>query len=178
VLTSAGLAAMTVGAVIYVNEMYPAAVRGKFQAYAIVICGTPATNLIASAVVPLNDWSWRLVCLWGSLGILLVLFSKRLEESPRRHESRGDHAEADRILREIEESVAAEKGPLAEPLPAVPETPVTRAPLRLLLHKKYLYPTLLLTVLWVTQTIGFFGFSSRAPTLLAKEGFSVEKSVF
>jgi putative MFS transporter len=48
----------------------------------------------------------------------------------------------------------------------------------MLLQRKYLYPTLLLTVLWVTQTIGFFGFSSWAPTLLAKEGFSVEKSVF
>jgi putative MFS transporter len=55
---------------------------------------------------------------------------------------------------------------------------VAKAPLRLLLNKKYLYPTLLLTVLWVTQTIGFFGYSSWAPTLLAKEGFSVEKSVF
>jgi MFS transporter, putative metabolite:H+ symporter len=39
-------------------------------------------------------------------------------------------------------------------------------------------PTILLTVLWVTQTIGFFGFSSWAPTLLAKEGLSVEKSIF
>jgi putative MFS transporter len=56
ILTSAGLAAMTVVAVIYVNEIFPAAVRGKYQAYAIVIgiCGTPVTNLIASVVVPLN----------------------------------------------------------------------------------------------------------------------------
>ncbi|WP_030869207.1 MFS transporter [Streptomyces sp. NRRL S-37] len=180
VLTSAGLAAMTVVAVIYVNEMYPAAVRGKFQAYAIVIgiCGTPATNLVASAVVPLNDWSWRLVYLWGSLGILLVFFTRRLKESPRWYESRGEHARADEVLREIEASVAAEKGPLPEPAPPVEETPSTRTPVRLLLRKKYLFPTLLLTVLWVTQTIGFFGFSSWAPTLLAKEGFSVEKSVF
>ena len=68
VLTSAGLAAMTVVAVIYVNEIFPAAVRGKYQAYAIVIgiCGTPATNLLASVVVPLSDWSWRLVYLWGA----------------------------------------------------------------------------------------------------------------
>jgi MFS transporter, putative metabolite:H+ symporter len=59
VLTSAGLSAMTVVAVIYVNEIFPAAVRGKYQAYAIVIgiCGTPVTNLIASQVVPLTDWS-------------------------------------------------------------------------------------------------------------------------
>ncbi|MEV0208392.1 MFS transporter [Streptomyces sp. NPDC050788] len=180
VLTSAGLAAMTVVAVIYVNELYPAAVRGKFQAYAIVIgiCGTPATNLVASAIVPLNDWSWRLIYLWGALGILLVLFTRRLKESPRWYESRGDHAKADEVLREIEASVAAEKGPLPEPAPPVDEAPQTRAPLKLLLQKKYLIPTLLLTVVWVTQTIGFFGYSSWAPTLLAKEGFSVQKSVF
>jgi putative MFS transporter len=180
ILTSAGLSAMTVVAVIYVSELYPAATRGKYQAYAIVIgiCGTPVTNLIASAVVPLSDWSWRLVYLWGALGVLLVLFTRHLKESPRWLESRGDHAKADEVLREIEASVSAEKGPLPEPLPPVEEAPVTKAPLRLLLRKKYLMPTLLLTVVWVTQTIGFFGYSSWAPTLLAKEGFSVEKSVF
>ncbi|MFI1410758.1 MFS transporter [Streptomyces sp. NPDC020707] len=180
VLTSAGLSAMTVVGVVYVNEMYPSAIRGKYQAYAIAIgiCGTPVTNLIASAVVPLNDWSWRLVYLWGSLGVLLVLFSGRLKESPRWLESRGEHAAADAVLREIETAVAAEKGPLPEPAPPVAETPSTKAPLRLLLQKKYLLPTLLLSVLWMTQTIGFFGYSSWAPTLLAKEGFSVEKSVF
>jgi putative MFS transporter len=48
----------------------------------------------------------------------------------------------------------------------------------MLLEKKYLAPTLLLCVLWVTQTIGFFGYSSWAPTLLAKEGFSVQSSIF
>ncbi|MEV6638953.1 MFS transporter [Amycolatopsis sp. NPDC051371] len=180
VLTSAGLSAMTVVAVIYVSELYPAASRGKYQAYAIVIgiCGTPVTNLIASAVVPINSWSWRLVYLWGALGVLLVFFTRQLKESPRWYESRGEHAKADAVLREIEERVAAEKGPLPEPAPPIEEATVAKAPLRLLLQKKYLMPTLLLTVLWVTQTVGFFGYSSWAPTLLAKEGFSVEKSVF
>lgn len=180
ILTSAGLSAMTVVAVIYVAEMFPSAVRGKYQAYAIVIgiCGTPATNLIASLVVPVNDWSWRLVYLWGALGVLLVLFTRHLKESPRWFESRGEHDRAEQVLREIETLVAAEKGPLAEPAPPVEETASTRAPLRLLLQKKYLLPTLLLTVLWVTQTIGFFGYSSWAPTLLSKEGFSVQSSVF
>jgi putative MFS transporter len=182
VLTSAGLSAMTVVAVIYLSEMYPAAVRGKYQAYAIVIgiCGTPVTNLLASAIVPLSDWSWRLVYVWGSLGILALLMLRRLTESPRWYESRDDYARADAALREIERQVAAEHGPLPEPAaPAPVEQPhVTRAPLRLLLQKRYLGPTLLLTVLWVTQTIGFFGYSSWAPTLLAKEGFSVESSIF
>lgn len=180
VLTSAGLSAMTVVAVIYVNEIYPAAVRGKYQAYAIVIgiCGTPATNLIASAVVPMTDWSWRLVYLWGSLGILFILFTRHLKESPRWYESKGEYGKADAALSEIEAQVTAEKGPLAAPAAPVMAVKQTKAPIRLLLQKKYLGPTILLTILWVTQTIGFFGYSSWAPTLLAKEGFSVENSIF
>jgi putative MFS transporter len=182
VLTSAGLSAMTVVGVIYLNEMFPAAVRGKYQAYAIVIgiCGTPATNLLASAIVPLTDWSWRLVYVWGSLGILVVFVIRRLVESPRWYESRGEYDRADAVLRDIEAQVSAERGPLPAPAAAAPQddSHVSRAPLRLLLQKRYLGPTVLLTVLWVTQTIGFFGYSSWAPTLLAKEGFSVESSIF
>ena len=184
VLTSAGLAAMTVVAVIYVNEIFPAAVRGKYQAYAIVIgiCGTPATNLLASFVVPLSDWSWRLVYLWGAMGIIFILFSRHLKESPRWHESKGQFEKADALLTQMEAEVSAEKGALPEPAPAPEFTAATKskpkAPLKLLLQKKYLGPTILLTVLWVTQTIGFFGYSSWAPTLLAQEGFSVSDSIF
>ncbi|MFC9764318.1 MFS transporter [Rhodococcus jostii] len=181
VLTSAGLSAMTVVAVIYVNEIYPAAVRGKYQAYAIVIgiCGTPVTNLVAAGIVPLTDWSWRLVYLWGSLGILFLLFIRHLKESPRWYESKGQYEKADAVLSQIESRVAAETGPLPDPAaPIAVATQQTKAPLRLLLQKRYLVPTVLLSVMWVTQTIGFFGYSSWAPTLLAQEGLSVEKSIF
>ena len=180
ILTSAGLSAMTVVAVIYVNEIFPIAKRGKYQAYAIVIgiCGTPVTTLIASAVVPLNNWSWRLVYLYGAMGILFLFFTKHLKESPRWYESKGQYGKAEAVLSQIEAQVAAEKGPLAPPAAPVTTAIQTKAPLRLLLQKKYLGPTILLTVLWVTQTIGFFGYSSWAPTLLAKQGFSVEKSIF
>jgi putative MFS transporter len=37
--------------------------------------------------------------------------------------------------------------------------------------------TLVLTVVWVTQTVGFFGYSSWAPTPLAQQGFNVESSL-
>ncbi|MFP5068950.1 MFS transporter [Pseudonocardia nantongensis] len=182
VLTSAGLSAMTVVAVIYVSEIFPAAVRGRYQAYAIVIgiCGTPVTNLIASAVVPLTDWSWRLVFVWGALGIAFLFFARGLVESPRWYEGRGEPERAETALRAIEQRVEAEHGSLPEPVPPAPGTGVTvsRAPLSALLQRRYLMPTLVLTVLWVTQTIGFFGYSSWAPTLLANEGFSVENSIF
>jgi putative MFS transporter len=127
----------------------------------------------------MSDWSWRLVYLWGTLGVFFLLFVRNLKESPRWYESRGEYERADAVLRNIETLVAAERGPLPEPSSAPrDEAHVTRAPLRLLLQKRYLGPTALLTVLWVTQTVGFFGYSSWAPTLLAKEGFSVESSIF
>ncbi|MCD2196669.1 MFS transporter [Actinomycetospora endophytica] len=187
-LTSAGLAAMTVVAVIYLSELFPAAKRGRFQAYAIAIgiCGTPATSLLASALVPVADWTWRLVFLWGALGLGFVFFLRHLAESPRWLENRGETERADEVLRSIEARVEAEHGPLPEPeiptaapaAPAVEGASADEPRWRLLLRRPVLMPTLLLCVLWVTQTIGFFGYSSWAPTLLAKQGFSVESSIF
>ncbi|MGW2094581.1 MFS transporter [Promicromonospora sukumoe] len=180
VMTSAGLSAMTVVAVVYINELFPKAVRGKYQAYVIMIgiCGTPATNLIASFVVPINDWSWRLVYLWGSLGVLFLFFVRKLAESPQWLESRGRHEEADAVLRDMEAQAIAQHGALPDAAVPVETGPATRAGLAMLKDKRFLYPTLLLSVLWITQTIGFFGFSSWAPTLLAAEGISVEDSIF
>ncbi|MGW0788840.1 MFS transporter [Streptomyces sp. NPDC002911] len=180
VLTSAGLSAMTVVAVVYISELYPRAKRGKFQAYAITIgiCGTPVTNLIASMVVPMSDWSWRLVYLWGSLGVLFLLFVRKLEESPLWLESRGRHEEADSVLERIEAGAVAEHGELPPAHDPQPQVPAGRTGLGMLKDRKFLFPTILLSVLWITQTIGFFGYSSWAPTLLAAEGVSVEDSIF
>ncbi|WP_067671111.1 MFS transporter [Nocardia miyunensis] len=178
ILTSAALSAMTVVAVIYVSEIFPAAVRGKYQAYAIVIgiCGTPVTNLIASLVVGVAPWSWRLVYLWGALGLMVLFFVRYLVESPLWHENRGEYEAADAVLCALEAKATAEHGPLAEPAPPTAVEPPAKASLSILRQRRYLLPTLLLTVLWVTQSIGFFGYSSWAPSLLAKEGFSVQSS--
>ncbi|WP_413335821.1 MFS transporter [Brevibacterium sp. GP-SGM9] len=180
-LTCAGLSAMTVVAVIYVNEIFPAKVRGKYLAYAMVIgiCGTPATNLIASAVVPISDWSWRLVFLWGTLGVVIIFMFRYLPESPLWLESKRRFARAEDVLREMETKVSDFSGePLPRPLAPVAEVrEQKKSGFRTLLQRRYFVPLLVLAVLWVTQTVGFFGYSSWAPTLLSKQGISVEDSI-
>lgn len=179
-LTCAGLSAMTVVVVIYVNEIFPAKVRGKYLAYAMVIgiCGTPVTNLIASAVVPISDWSWRLVFLWGTLGVIILFMIRHLPESPMWLESKRRFSRAEDVLREMETKVSGFAGDLPQPLAPVAEVrEQKKSGLRTLMQRRYLVPLLVLVVLWVTQTVGFFGYSSWAPTLLSKQGISVEDSI-
>jgi putative MFS transporter len=178
-LSGMGLAAMTIIANTYINEMFPSKSRGKYQALAIMIgiCGTPVTSWVARFLIPLDTWGWRLVFVWGAVGIIFLLFTRRLPESPRWYESRGEYAKADAILCNMEQQVTSEKGEL--PIPDSPRAEIAVNKMRIseLITGKYLGRTVLLTILWVTQTVGFFGYSSWAPTLLFKEGITVEKSL-
>ncbi len=180
-LTSAGLSAMTVIAVIYVNELFPARVRGRYLAYAMVIgiCGTPVTTFIASFVVPFNDDSWRLVYLWGALGAVVFFGFRALVESPTWLESKGREAEAEAVLAKLEQRIVATGAALPAPAQEIAEVRTSQGtPFRTLFQRRYAAPLIVLSLLWITQTIGFFGYSSWAPTLLADQGFTVEKSIF
>lgn len=179
-ITGMGLSAMTIVTSTYISEIFPEKLRGKYQGYAMVIgiCGTPATTWVARFLIPSAPWAWRLVFLWGALGMLFFLFLPVIVESPRWYESRGEFDKADAVLKKIEEKVSAEKGVLPAPEEHLQEVKATKkVPIADLFKGKYLRNTLVLSVLWIAQTIGFFGYSSWAPTLLAKQGFAVEKSL-
>lgn len=179
--TGMGLAAMTVVCNTYISEIFPSTKRGKFQSLSIMIgiCGTPITTWLARFIIPISGTSWRWVFIWGALGILIVFLSKRLVESPRWYESRGDYAKANEVMNLIEAKVSAHAGELPTPKQAevVMVTQKEKIPVSDLFKGKYLKITILLSILWITQTVGFFGFSSFAPTLLYQQGVDVSKSV-
>ncbi|WP_246490542.1 MFS transporter [Brevibacterium oceani] len=180
-LTSAGLSAMTVIAVIYVNELFPAKVRGRYLAYAMVIgiCGTPVTTFIASFIVPLSDDSWRLVYVWGALGGIVFIGFRSLVESPAWLESKGRITQAAAVLTELEHRIEATGAVIPPAASVVAELKKSHnTPFRTLFQRKYTIPLIVLSLLWITQTVGFFGYSSWAPTLLADQGFAIEKSIF
>jgi putative MFS transporter len=79
----------------YIGEVFPSHLRGAYQARILMfgLIGIPATASVARLVVPLGDWGWRLVFVWGALAIFFPLFARRLEESRRWLEHRGKRAE-------------------------------------------------------------------------------------
>ena len=70
-LTGVGLSAMTVVGITYISEMFPAKQRGSYQGWimALGLIGIPATAYVARFTIPLASWGWRLVFVWGSLGL-------------------------------------------------------------------------------------------------------------
>jgi putative MFS transporter len=122
------------------------------------------------------SWGWRLVFVWGALGLLFPLFANRLEESPRWYENQGLLAEADDVLTRIEARARAEFGDLPPAPETTPETPI-RGGYADLLAPAYRSRTLMLVSAWVCQTLGFYGFMAWVPTLLVAHGFSLVNSL-
>jgi putative MFS transporter len=177
-MTGIGLAAMTAIAITYIAEMYPAQRRGAYQGWimAVGLCGIPIAALVARLVVPAFPFGWRLVFVWGALGIIFPFAARNLEESPRWHEKRGQLAEADAILQRIETAAERETGtPLSQPLPL---NPIPRQGRYLDLFAPHVRPrTFMLLAAWIFQTLGFYGFSAFAPTLLVEHGFKLVESL-
>jgi len=177
-LTGVGLSSMTVVAMTYISEMFPARIRGSYQAWILTIglCGIPVTAYVARFIIPLGPWGWRAVFVWGSLAILFPVFAKRLEESPRWFENHGRYAEAEATIERIEARVRLETGDLP-PVPHAAPAISSAGGFRDLVTSGSLGRLVLLMSVWMFQTLGIYGFLSWVPTLLVEHGFSVVRSL-
>jgi MFS transporter, putative metabolite:H+ symporter len=120
------LAGIAMGAVFplpyaYGAELCPPGVRGKFTGIAdtFLSIGYFLSPMLALILIPSADSSgWRLMFFLGGIPIVFAaLVWKFVPESPRWFEAAGRISEADKVLREIEARVEAERG---EPLPPPP----------------------------------------------------------
>jgi len=174
-LTGVGLGGMTVIANTYVSEVFPAAKRGRYLGFAVTVglIGIPATAWVARFVVPLADWGWRLVFVWGALGVFAIPIAARMAESPRWLQRRGEQERAEAETRRLEVVAEAEHGRLPAPTEAPDAELLPAASLRHLLTPRQFGRTFMLVVVWIFQTWGFNGFVSWAPTLLVEHGISL-----
>jgi MFS transporter, putative metabolite:H+ symporter len=177
-LTGVGISAMTVVGITYISEIYPAGVRGAYQGWimAIGLVGVPVTAYVARFCIPLVPWGWRLVFVWGSLGIVLALFSRGFVESPRWYENHGRVTEADAVLDRLEDNARAEAGNLP-PVATAVSPPARQGKYSELITSRNALRTVLLVLAWICFTLGFYGFTSWVPTLLVAHGFSLVHSL-
>ena len=179
-LTGIGISSATVVVMTIVSEFFPPDRRGRFQSWAMVIAlsGLPVCGWIARLVVPTGPDGWRFIFVWGAVGIVTLLFIRKMPESPRWYVAQGRFRDADLAMQQIEREVSAEIGPL--PMPdrrAVVVEPTARVPFTLIFSRQYLGRTMTLWAIWIFQTLGFYGFQAWVPTLLVKSGITVTASL-
>ncbi len=179
-LTGIGLSAMTVIAITYLSETMPKSHRGRMQgaALAIGLAGIPVMAFFARGVVPTGPNGWRWVFVFGALGAVAAIFIARLPESPRWLLEHGDPGAAETTLAGIEAEVAEDTATGQLPPPETRPAEVTRHhDPRDLFRGKLARRTLMLLAVWIFQTLGFYGFTSFVPVLLAAHGFGLTKSL-
>jgi len=165
----------------YLSELLPARHRGRYTAWAYTIgfFGIPAAGFLARILVPrqplgIDGWRWMFVA--GSLGAAIVWVSRsKLPESPRWLESMRRTAEADAIVSRMEREAEA-LGPLAAPEPnEIAQSGHAR--FRAIFGPRYRGRTLMLCVFHIFQTVGYYGFGTLVPTVLAAKGYSIVTSL-
>jgi putative MFS transporter len=163
--------------------LLPARLRGRYTAWAYTLgfLGIPAAGLLGRVLVPLQPFGiagWRWLFVIGSLGAVIVWFvRRRLPESPRWLESVGRTAEAEAIVARMEEEAGEAVRVRHEPdttasVRLKPDTTATT-----LLSGQYRSRMIMLGVFHVFQTIGYYGFGTLVPLVLASKGYSIVTSL-
>jgi MFS transporter, putative metabolite:H+ symporter len=166
----------------YLSELLPARSRGRYTAWAYTLgfIGVPAAGLLGRVLVPLRPFGvdgWRWLFVIGSLGGAVVwLMRTRLPESPRWLEAAG-RADDARAIVEGMESEAALRAPLEAPDSVEIDPSSGRVGIAALFGGSLRARTLMLCVFHVFQTVGYYGFGTLVPLVLAAKGYSVVTSL-
>jgi putative MFS transporter len=164
----------------YLSEVLPARVRGKLisLAYTIGFWGIPAVGLGARMLVPLHwlgveGWRWLFV-VGGLGGVVIWALQRHVIESPRWLEAEGRITEARlaaaSLLGMRREEIGLGAIPVKRNAPSRPSYLALFAP-------ENRRRTLMLYVFQVFQTVGYYGFGTMVPLVLAHKGFSVLSSL-
>lgn len=183
-IASVGLGVELVNIDAYISELVPSAQRGPAFAYSqfVMFTAVPVVALLAWLLVPQTIFGlegWRIVVIIGAAGAIPVWWIRlRLPESPRWLAERGRLVEADRILRAMEEQVAADIGHALPAPQALDGEALAKSGHWLeMWSPAYRGRTVMLVVYNLLQTIGYYGFASWVPTFLVAQGVEVTRSL-
>src|SRR6185503_17789915 len=165
----------------YLSELLPARCRGRYTAWAYTLgfMGVPAAGFLGRLLVPraplgVSGWRWMFVA--GSLGAAIVWAVRaKLPESPRWLESVGRMPEAEAMTERLEREAEA-IGPL-DPPDLHEHAATGRAGFAVIFGDVYRRRTIMLCVFHVFQSVGYYGFGTLVPTVLAAKGYSIVTSL-
>lgn len=200
VVAGIGVGAELVTIDAYVSEFVPANIRGRAFAFvqAIQYTAIPTIAFLSWRLVPIAPFGfdgWRWVVWIGCAGAVLVwIIRLGLPESPRWLIQQGRVAEAEKIIDGLEQKIERATGRPLPPaaVPSVPTpTPAAAMPPRSQeaghtasaeanvgpWHTRYRKRTIMLLVFNFFQSIGYYGFASWVPTLLAEKGITFTHSL-
>jgi MFS family permease len=164
----------------YLGELAPAARRGRISnlTFLVGIIGQAVTPFVALALVPHFVIGWRLLFVIGGV-IAAIGFAARFElpESPRWLALHGRAAEAEAIVRRMEETARAKGAPLVPPHEQDVSLEWHPVPFRTLLARPYARRLAVLVPMWFLWYIGNYGFLGDAATLFAAHGQPIGSSI-
>ncbi|WP_411104990.1 MFS transporter [Streptomyces sp. cmx-4-9] len=180
----------------YLADVLPAKKRGRFiaWAYTLAFCGVPLVGFAALWLVPLSPLGvdgWRWLFIAGSLGSAVVwVLRRRLIESPRWLAANGRSAEAEELVARMEAQVPAAALAESRATGTTPDayagtddpdgqhgTAATHAGPRLRLRDVFRRGlrrrTAMLWVFCSLSVVGYYGFGTLAPQILAAKGHGI-----
>jgi putative MFS transporter len=164
----------------YLSDLLPARARGRLigWAYTVGFCAVPLTGFLARGIADrtvLGLAGWRWMFLLGGAGAAICWAARRaLPESPRWLEAVGRVGEADAIVRRFEDAAVRENGGRSLPEPvATPVVARRREPLRALFQPPWRRRTVMLWIFQCLQTLGYYGFGTLVPLVLAAKGYDI-----
>lgn len=168
-----------------VSEFSPARIRGRVivileSSWAV---GWTAAALIGYLVIPASDDGWRWALALGAVpAVWAIVVRLRLPESVRFLEGKGRHAEAERVVRSLEQAAGRTPAPHADNPAELAQDPADRAddspavPRERLFGARLRRRTLSLWIVWFCVNFAYYGAFIWLPTLLVAQGFSLVRS--
>ena len=184
VVAGAGTGAESAIIAPFLTEFVAGRYRGKFTGSlaGFFSFGFVSAALLGYFVVPRHPDAWRWVMVLTATPILMLLWWRRaLPESPRWLVSVGRSAEADAILKRIEDDARREGhtlGPIADAvLPAVAGSRGSFfGKLALLWAPGLRRITAMAWLMWLSITFSYYAFFTWIPSLLVESGMTITRS--
>lgn len=175
-LVGFGLGGQLPVAVTLVSEFSPAKHRGKFLVLleSFWAIGWLLASLISYLLIP---WlGWQSAFFIGALPALYVFYLwKFIPESPRYLAAKGQTAQAEEIVRNIEALSGVQRPAMKSKALSLKNTP-PKVGVSELFSGKFLKRTAFLWLLWFGIVFSYYGIFTWLPSLLALKGFTLTKS--